>query len=158
MIRVLVTGFAGILLVVAPPIQGQELPAVPPEEVGISSQRLSRIDEFVERHIEANHFAGAVTLVSRHAQVVQFEAYGMQDIEGGVPMARDSIFRIYSSRTLSVSSPVAILRANSATCRTFFFICPSLPEGKQWSQDQSGQFTHSVWRDRRRRSTIDSGF
>jgi CubicO group peptidase (beta-lactamase class C family) len=109
MIRVLVTGFAGILLIVAPPIQGEELPAVPPEEVGISSQRLSRIDEFVERHIEANHFAGAVTLVSRHARVVQFEAYGMQDIEGGVPMARDSIFRIYSMTKPITSVAVMIL-------------------------------------------------
>jgi CubicO group peptidase (beta-lactamase class C family) len=109
MIRILVTGFAGIVLVVAPPIGGQELPSVTPEEVGISSQRLSRIDEFVERHIEANHFAGAVTLVARHAQIVQFEAYGMQDIEAGVPMAKDSIFRIYSMTKPITSVAVMML-------------------------------------------------
>ena len=108
MIRVLVTGFAWVALFVSPLIQGQELPSGTPEEVGISNQRLSRIDEFVERHIEANHFAGAVTLVARHGQVVQFEAYGTQDIEAGVPMAKDSIFRIYSM-TKPITS-VAVMR------------------------------------------------
>jgi CubicO group peptidase (beta-lactamase class C family) len=75
---------------------GQPLPSSTPEDVGISSARLTRIDDFVERHLEANHFAGAVTVVARHGKVFQFKAYGMQDIESGTPMSKDSIFRIYS--------------------------------------------------------------
>ena len=77
-------------------VRGGEFPSTTPEDVGMSSERLGRIDDYVERHLEANHFAGAVTLVARRGQVVQFEAYGMQDIEAGVPMSKDSIFRIYS--------------------------------------------------------------
>ncbi len=88
---------------------GQSLPPVSPEDVGMSSQRLAKIDDFVERHLEAHHFAGAVTLVARHGQVVQFEAYGMQDIEAAVPMSKDSIFRFFSMTKPITSVAVMML-------------------------------------------------
>ncbi len=88
---------------------GQTLPTATPETVGMSTDRLSRIDEFVGRHLEAHHFAGAVTLVARHGRVVQFKAYGMQDIESGTPMAKDSIFRIYSMTKPITSVAVMML-------------------------------------------------
>jgi CubicO group peptidase (beta-lactamase class C family) len=88
---------------------GQVLPSATPEEVGMSSQRLTRIDDFVERHLEAQHFAGAVTVIARHGKVVQFEAYGMQDIESKVPMSKNSIFRIYSMSKPITSVAVMIL-------------------------------------------------
>lgn len=87
---------------------GQLLPTAIPEDVGMSSDRLSRIDDYVERHLEANHFAGAVTLVARHGQVVQFKAYGMQDIEADEPMSKDSIFRFYSM-TKPITSVAAMM-------------------------------------------------
>ena len=62
-------------------VRGGEFPSTTPEDVGMSSERLGRIDDYVERHLEAHHFAGAVTLVARRGQIVQFKAYGMQDIE-----------------------------------------------------------------------------
>jgi CubicO group peptidase (beta-lactamase class C family) len=80
-----------------------------PEEVGMSRSRLTRIDAFVERHLEANHFAGAVTVVARRGKVVQFEAYGMQDIESATLMSKDSIFRIYSMSKPITSVAVMIL-------------------------------------------------
>jgi len=86
-----------------------ELPSIIPEEVGMSSERLTRIDDYVERHLEAHHFAGAVTLVARRGQVAQFEAYGMQDMEAGVPMSKDSIFRIYSMTKPITSVAVMML-------------------------------------------------
>ena len=89
--------------------QGQRLPSAIPEDVGMSSERLVKIDEFIERHLEANHFAGAVTLVARHGQVVQFEAYGMQDIEAAVPMSKDSIFRFFSMTKPITSVAVMML-------------------------------------------------
>jgi CubicO group peptidase (beta-lactamase class C family) len=75
----------------------------------MSSHRLSRIDDFVERHLEAHHFAGAVTVVARRGRVVQFKTYGMRDIEAGIPMSKDSIFRIYSMSKPITSVAVMIL-------------------------------------------------
>ncbi len=77
-------------------LSGQEFRPAAPETVGMSSKRLAGIDEYIQRHLDASHFAGAVTVVARRGKVVQFKAYGMQDIENVVPMATDSIFRIYS--------------------------------------------------------------
>ena len=104
-ILVLVTAFVSSIVL------GGELELTSPEEVGFSRKRLARIDEYVERHLEAHHFAGAVTLVARRGKVVQFKAYGMQDIEAGVPMSKDSIFRCASD-----TSPVGFTsRASSTT-------------------------------------------
>jgi CubicO group peptidase (beta-lactamase class C family) len=75
----------------------------------MSSDRLARIDAFVERHLEAGHFAGAVTVVARRGKVVQFEAFGMQNIEFEVPMTKNSIFRIYSMSKPITSVAVMIL-------------------------------------------------
>jgi CubicO group peptidase (beta-lactamase class C family) len=90
-------------------VWSQGLPSAAPEDAGISGARLTRIDDFVERHLEANHLAGAVTLVARRGKIVQFEAYGLQDIEADTPMSTDSIFRIYSMSKPITSVAVMIL-------------------------------------------------
>ena len=41
------------------------LPRARPEEVGISSERLNRVDEVIRRYIEQKKISGAVTLVAR---------------------------------------------------------------------------------------------
>jgi len=75
----------------------------------MSGPLLGRIDQYIERHIQADHFAGAVTVVARHGKVVQFKAYGMQDIESKTPMSPDSIFRIYSMTKPITSVAVMML-------------------------------------------------
>jgi CubicO group peptidase (beta-lactamase class C family) len=98
-----------IIVICCPVVHGQGLPPATPEDVGVSSSRLARIDAFVERHLEAHHFAGAVTVVARRGKVVQFRAYGLQDIESGKPMSKDSIFRIYSMTKPITSVAVMML-------------------------------------------------
>ena len=71
-------------------------PTARPEEVGLSGERLRRINELMQRHIEAGTFSGAVTLVARHGRVAHFEAQGLMDIESRKPMQKDAIFRIMS--------------------------------------------------------------
>ena len=78
------------------PFGDRELPRATPEEVGFSSERLTRIDDFMERHLAANRMAGAVVLIARRGKVAYFEAFGKQDLKAGKPMAKDVIFRIYS--------------------------------------------------------------
>jgi CubicO group peptidase (beta-lactamase class C family) len=75
----------------------QELPRAKPEDVGVSSERLRRIDEVIKRHIDEHHIAGAVTLVARKGKVVHFEAHGRADVEAKKPMATDTLFRMASS-------------------------------------------------------------
>jgi CubicO group peptidase (beta-lactamase class C family) len=79
----------------------QDLPAAKPESVGLSTERLERISNVVQKNIDDKRIAGAVTLVIRHGQVAWFKAQGMQDREAAKPMRPDSIFRI-----CSMSKPV----------------------------------------------------
>lgn len=67
-----------------------------PESVGFSSQRLESLTDAMQQLIDDGELSGAVTMVARHGQLVHFEAVGQQNIEADIPMARDSIFRIYS--------------------------------------------------------------
>src|ERR1700741_5244138 len=67
-----------------------------PEEVGLSSERLKRIHDLIERRIEARDIAGAVTVVARKGRVAHLEAQGLMDIETNKPMAKEAIFRIAS--------------------------------------------------------------
>ena len=71
-------------------------PAARPEDVGLSTDRLSRVSDLVQRHIAAGSFSGAVTLVARNGRIAHHEAHGLMDLETKKPMARDGIFRIMS--------------------------------------------------------------
>ena len=71
-------------------------PSARPEDVGLSTERLKRVAELVQRHITAGSFSGAVTLVARNGRVAYHEAYGLMDLEAKKPMGKDSIFRIMS--------------------------------------------------------------
>ncbi len=75
----------------------EDLPRSTPESVGVSTQRLQRIGEAIQRHIEEKHISGAVSLVARKGFVVHYEAHGVQDIGSKKPMTRDTIFRMASS-------------------------------------------------------------
>jgi CubicO group peptidase (beta-lactamase class C family) len=71
-------------------------PSGKPEDAGLSTQRLERVNELVERHIDAGSFSGAVTLVARDGLIVHHEAQGSMDLEANRSMSEDAIFRIMS--------------------------------------------------------------
>ena len=84
-------------------------PTARPEEVGLSAERLKRVTELMQRHIDAKTFSGAVTLVARHGRVAHFEAQGVMDLESKKPMQKDSIFRIMSMTKPVVGVAVMML-------------------------------------------------
>ncbi|MBS1811683.1 MAG: beta-lactamase family protein [Acidobacteria bacterium] len=84
-----------VLLLV--PAQAQTLPKATPEEVGLSTERLQRINEVIQRYMESNQISGAVTLVARKGRVAHYEAHGLMDIEAKTPIRKDAMFRMASS-------------------------------------------------------------
>ncbi len=66
-----------------------------PEAEGFSSERLKRLDGYMQGLVDQGHLPGAITMVVRHGKVVSYETYGKKAI-GGAPMTKDTIFRIYS--------------------------------------------------------------
>ena len=67
-----------------------------PEEVGLSSAGLDRIDAIVQAEIDAGTIPGAVTLVARHGRVCHVKAMGMLDIDKGHAARVDGLYRIFS--------------------------------------------------------------
>ncbi len=107
-----------ILLVSVLPLAAQGLPQATPESVGLSSERLNRITAVVEENIGQKRIAGAVTLISRHGQVVWLKAQGMQDREAAKPMRPDSIFRICSmSKPVTSLAVMMLLRRGKVPAR-----------------------------------------
>jgi CubicO group peptidase (beta-lactamase class C family) len=91
----------GSLLAVAPGLVLHAETATP-QSVGLSSERLQRVHELVDRTIAAGEISGAVTLVARNGQVAYLEAQGVMDLATKKPMQPDSMFRL-----ASMSKPVA---------------------------------------------------
>jgi CubicO group peptidase (beta-lactamase class C family) len=79
-----------------PERSSRDLAPAAPESVGISSERLRRIDAAVARLVDEKQVAGLVTLLERHGKIVHFNAAGKLDVRKPDPVQKDSIFRIYS--------------------------------------------------------------
>ena len=91
--------FAALIIASALTLAGPLTAAAPTakaEDVGLSSERLQRVADLVQRHITAGSFSGAVTLVARNGRIAYHEAQGVMDLETKKPMVKDGIFRIMS--------------------------------------------------------------
>ena len=84
------------VVLAALPALAASIQTAKPEQTGFSSERLARIHEMVQRHIDAHDISGAVTLVARNGKVVHLEAHGLADIDAKKPMSKDSLFWIMS--------------------------------------------------------------
>ena len=67
-----------------------------PEDVGLSTQRLARVDDWAKRLVDDGKLAGITTVVLRRGKVAHFHTCGLADIARGKPMTPDTIFRFYS--------------------------------------------------------------
>lgn len=102
-----------LLLILSPIPAADPIPSNPPtaspEEVGLSTSRLTHIRTVMNRHVAEKQIPGAIALVARHGKIAYQEAYGMADIEAGRPMQLDTIHRIYSMSKPITSVAVMML-------------------------------------------------
>ena len=85
------------------------LPTAAPENVGMSSDRLDRIEPAVQAYVDDGRLAGVMTMVARRGHVVHWGTVGMRDVAAGDPLEPDDIFRIYSMTKPLTSVAVMIL-------------------------------------------------
>lgn len=85
------------------------LPSAKPESIGLSPLRLQRMRDAFQREIDKGTTPGVVTMVARRGRIGWFEAQGRQDPANDAPMARDSIFRIFSMTKPLVSLGIMML-------------------------------------------------
>jgi len=88
---------------------GEGFPRARPDQVGLDKEKLERVDALFQDHIARKQIAGAVALVVRHGKVAYESAVGMQDVEAGIAMSRETIFRIASMTKPITTTAVMIL-------------------------------------------------
>jgi len=80
-----------------------------PASVGISPERLNRIDAMCKESVKDGDLPGIVALVARNGKIVLHEAYGMADNQSNRKMKKDDIFRIASQSKAITSTAVMML-------------------------------------------------
>src|SRR5262245_19850050 len=107
--RTVAVAFAALLVVGSIGITSKELPLSRPEEVGLSSERLARMDKAIHEYVDAGRTPGVVTLIARHGKVVHVDAYGKADLATGRATRADDIFRMYSMTKPITSAALLML-------------------------------------------------
>jgi CubicO group peptidase (beta-lactamase class C family) len=67
-----------------------------PEAVGLSNERLARMEEVMERRVGQGELPGLLTLIARRGRVAHLAAYGYDDVEARTPLGTDGILGIAS--------------------------------------------------------------
>ncbi len=80
-----------------------------PESVGLSPERLARIDAMLQKSIRDGEVPGIVALIAKNGKIVFHHAYGMADNPSGKPMKKDAIFRIASQTKAITATAVMML-------------------------------------------------
>ena len=81
---------------VASTAQTRELPTAKAERLGMSSERLQRVNEMAQAYVDSGKVPGMVTMVARGGKIVHFEAFGQRGVDDPTPLRKDDLFRIYS--------------------------------------------------------------
>jgi CubicO group peptidase (beta-lactamase class C family) len=100
---------ASVLFVVSINVFAQALPAAAPESVGLSSERLGRVDELFESYIADGRMAGVVVAIARHGKLAHFRTLGRMDMTQDEPMRANAIFRMASMTKPITSTAIMIL-------------------------------------------------
>ncbi|MDG2250642.1 MAG: serine hydrolase [Gammaproteobacteria bacterium] len=85
------------------------LPTANPESVGVSSERLGRLSESMQRYVDSNQLAGTVSLIARKGKVIHLESQGWKSKENKEEMSEDTIFFIMSMTKPIVSTALMML-------------------------------------------------
>jgi CubicO group peptidase (beta-lactamase class C family) len=120
--------FRSLALVMAAwPLVAVAQPVSKPEDAGMSTERLRRIHESIQRHVDAGEICGAVTVVARRGRVVHFEAHGLMDLESKKPMEKDAIFRL-ASMTKPITGVAVLMLVEEGKIRLNDPVSKFLPE------------------------------
>ena len=77
-------------------------------EVGLDQARLDRIGAHFARYVDTGRLPGWLITVARHGKLAYVATYGQRDIEAGLPVEPDTLWRIYSM-TKPITSVAAMM-------------------------------------------------
>src|SRR4029079_1699232 len=122
---------ASALFVVAATVGSWADPVLPvaaaPEDVGLSSSQLARIEATTQKYVDSGLVPGAVMLVARRGKIAWTRTLGFRDRVATDPMRPDSIFRMYSM-TKPIVSVAAMMLVEEGKMQVSDPVSKYLPE------------------------------
>jgi CubicO group peptidase (beta-lactamase class C family) len=100
-----------------------------PQSVGISPERLKKLDAMLEESMKNDENPGLVALVARNGKIVYHTAKGSADAITGKAMTKDAIFRI-ASQTKAITSTAVMMLWEEGKFRLDDPISKFIPEFK----------------------------
>lgn len=97
--------------------------------VGMSEERLARIDAMLNQSVEKNEIPGAVALIARNGKIVYYKAFGFANNLEQKRLKRDDIFRI-ASQTKAITSTAVMMLWEEGKFRMNDPISKYIPEFK----------------------------
>ena len=79
-----------------------------PADVGFDPSRLDRVDRHFRRYVDDGRLPGWLITVSRRGRLAYVSSYGSRDVEAGLPVETDTLWRIYSM-TKPITSVAALI-------------------------------------------------
>lgn len=76
---------------------------------GFSSERLQRIDKYLQQETDNGNAAGIAAMIVRNGQVAYYKSFGFNDDAKKQPLQKDAIFRIASQTKAITSTAIMIL-------------------------------------------------
>lgn len=83
-----------------------------PRANGFSGERLARIRPWMRSYVQSQKLPGMLAFVARRGTPVYFDVTGMRDVERGLSLELDSLFRIYSMTKPITSVAMMMLYEN----------------------------------------------
>jgi CubicO group peptidase (beta-lactamase class C family) len=115
-----------------------------PETVGVSSARLSRIDQVCTDAISNGEIPGVVALMVRNGKIIHWKAYGMADNQSGKMLKRDDIFRI-ASQSKAITATAVMMLWEEGKFRLDDPISKYIPEFKNAQVLKSFNYSDTTW-------------
>ena len=116
-------------LLTLPLAAASSVPTAKPEDVGVSSERLQRVSQMIQRRIAAGEMTGAVTIVARKGKIVHLEAQGVMDLDSKKPVTKDTMFRV-ASMTKPVTGVAIMMMIEEGKVRLNDPVSRYIPEFK----------------------------
>jgi CubicO group peptidase (beta-lactamase class C family) len=104
-------------------------PVAPEDEaatVGFDSQRLTRLDRYLDEYVASGRQKGSLVVITRHGKIAHLSGRGYRDEAAGLPVEPDTIWRIFSM-TKPITSVAALMLYEEGALSLFDPVAKYIP-------------------------------
>ncbi len=126
---------------------------VSPQSVGLNEERLALIPPHLNRYVDEGKIPGYLVMVARQGRPAFLHRYGLRNVEAGLPVEEDTIFRFYSM-TKPITSVALLMLYEQGLFQLNDPVSRFIPEFKQMEVYVSGEGENMVTRPPEREVSI----